>query len=89
MPIIYLPRFDEESASDLRHLGHVIVGALRTSSFFVVVGHGVRRDVDPKLCAGRRKAEKSAPRYEEYRLWFMRSNYRESRGGGAAERSGT
>ena len=45
MPVIDLSRFDEESEADLRRLGDEIVGALRTSGFFVLVGHGMRRDV--------------------------------------------
>ena len=45
MPIIDLSRYDEESQTDLRRLGDAIVGALRTSGFFVLVGHGLRRDV--------------------------------------------
>lgn len=45
MPVIDLSRFDETSEADARHLGDAIVGALRTSGFFVLTGHGVRRDV--------------------------------------------
>jgi len=45
MPVIDLSRFDEESEADLRRFGDEIVGALRTSGFFVLVGHGMRRDV--------------------------------------------
>lgn len=45
MPVIDLSRFDEDSEDDLRRLGDAIVGALRTSGFFVIVGHGLRRGV--------------------------------------------
>jgi isopenicillin N synthase-like dioxygenase len=45
MPLIDLADYDEESQTDMRGLGDVIVGALRTSGFFVLVGHGLRRDV--------------------------------------------
>ena len=45
MPVIDLSRFEEESEADLRRLGDEIIGALRTSGFFVLLGHGMRRDV--------------------------------------------
>jgi len=45
MPVINLSHLDEESGADMLRLGDAIVGALRTSGFFVLVGHGVRRDV--------------------------------------------
>ena len=45
MPVINASDFDEDSEADLRRLGEAIVGALRTSGFFVLVGHGLRRDV--------------------------------------------
>lgn len=45
MPVIDLAGVDEESEADVRRLGDAIVGALKTSGFFVLVGHGVRRDV--------------------------------------------
>jgi len=45
MPVIDLSRFDEAREADMRRLGDTIVGALRTSGFFVLTGHGVRRDV--------------------------------------------
>jgi isopenicillin N synthase-like dioxygenase len=45
MPVIDLSRFDEESKADLHRFGDEIVGALRTSGFFVLLGHGMRRAV--------------------------------------------
>src|SRR5262245_28527247 len=56
MPVIDLSRFDEENAADLRHLGDVIVGALRTSGFFVLVGHGVRRVTSSAVASRRRES---------------------------------
>ena len=67
MPIIDLFRYDEESETDQRRLGDAIVGALRTSGFFVLLRHGVRRDVIrggagvPRSCA-RAKAPDRASR---------------------------
>ena len=45
MPTIDVSCIDEENEADTRRLGDAIVDALRTSGFFVLVGHGVRRDV--------------------------------------------
>ncbi len=45
MPIVDLSRFDEGSGAEMQRLGDAIIGALRTSGFFVLTGHGVRRDV--------------------------------------------
>ena len=45
MPVIDLSQVEEGSETDVRRLGDTIVGALRSSGFFVLVGHGVWRDV--------------------------------------------
>ena len=61
MPIIDLLRYEEESETDQRRLGDAIVGALRTSGFFVLVGHGVRRDVIRGAFAAAREFHALAP----------------------------
>jgi isopenicillin N synthase-like dioxygenase len=45
MPVIDLSQVEEGSETDVRRLGDAIVAALRSSGFFVLIGHGVRRDV--------------------------------------------
>lgn len=45
MPVIDLGGLDETDPADVRRLGDTIVAALRTSGFFVLVNHGVRRSV--------------------------------------------
>jgi len=54
MPVIDLSRFEEESEADLRRLGDEIVGALITSGFFVLVGHGMARRHPQRLRGGTR-----------------------------------
>ena len=61
MPIIDLFRYDEESETDQHRLGDAIVGALRTSGFFVLVRHGVRRDVIRGAFAAAREFHALAP----------------------------
>ncbi len=45
MPVIDLAGFDEFDAGTVGRIGDAIVAALKTSGFFVLVNHGIRRDV--------------------------------------------
>ena len=65
MPIIDLFRYDEESETDQRRLGDAIVGALRTSGFFV----RVRRDVIRGAFAAAREFHALAPERKPSSPW--------------------
>lgn len=45
MPVIDLAGFNEFDTGAVKRLGEAIVAALRTSGFFVLVNHGIRRDI--------------------------------------------
>lgn len=45
MPVLDLADFNEFDAGDVARIGRAIVAALESSGFFVLVNHGIRRDV--------------------------------------------